>query len=211
MPVPVSGNLTIASVAANVYHTCVVTTGGVAHCWGRNGNGELGNGTTTDSNTPMTVAGGLSFSMVAGGGQDHTCGLTGAGAAYCWGYNGAGTLGDGTYENSSVPVAVAGGHSFASLDAGGAHNCALTAAGTGYCWGFNLSGQTGDGTGNSTNVPTLISTGLSFINVNAGLQHTCAVATGGQGYCWGYNNDGELGDGTNAGSNVPVAISKVDL
>ena len=76
----------------------------------------------------------------------HTCGFTTAGAAYCWGFNIYGALGDGTTTDRSSPELVAGGVSFAAVSAGDGHTCGVTAAGAAYCWGDNSSGQLGDGT-----------------------------------------------------------------
>ena len=104
-----------------------------------------------DSTAPRTPA---PLRTLAAGGA-HTCGLTSAGAAYCWGDNIYGQLGDGSTTNSPVLVAVSGGLSFRALAAGGAHTCGLTSAGAAYCWGYNIYGQLGDGstTGSSTRSP----------------------------------------------------------
>ena len=81
-------------------------------------------------------------------GDSHTCGLTARGAAYCWGYNEDGQLGDGTTADSGTdgPQAVIGGLRFASIQTGSYHTCGLTARGAAYCWGFNAYGELGDGT-----------------------------------------------------------------
>jgi alpha-tubulin suppressor-like RCC1 family protein len=94
----------------------------------------------------VAVSGGLAFQALSAG-DYHTCGLTTSGAAYCWGLNVSGQLGDGTTANRASPVAVSGGLVFQALRAGRYHTCGLTASGAGYCWGDNSSGQLGDGTG----------------------------------------------------------------
>lgn len=92
-------------------HSCGLAASGAAYCWGLNQNGQLGDGTTTDRASPVAVVGGVTFAALAtGGGYGlHSCGLTASGAAYCWGSNSSGQLGDGTTTDRSSPVAVAGG------------------------------------------------------------------------------------------------------
>ena len=97
-----------ARFSAGSAHTCGLTTGGAAYCWGSNGYGQLGDGTSGNRTSPVAVAGGLTFQALSAG-QSHTCGLTAGGAAYCWGANSLGQLGDGTSSNRTSPVAVAGG------------------------------------------------------------------------------------------------------
>ena len=100
-------DLVFASVSAGFLHTCGVTTGGTAHCWGWNVFAQLGNGNTTSKVTPVPVAGGLTFAPVNAAWK-HTCGLTTSGTAYCWGDNHRGQLGDGTTTGSFIPVRVSG-------------------------------------------------------------------------------------------------------
>ncbi len=126
-------------------HTCAVTTGDRAFCWGNGHYGQIGNGKAHLSFWPMAVAGGLSFERVTAG-AFHTCGETTLNQAYCWGNNGNGNLGDGTRIDRLTPVAVIGGLHFTQVSAGGFHSCGRTAGGVAYCWGRNLYGQLGDGT-----------------------------------------------------------------
>ncbi len=90
------------------FGTLVSTTGGDGYCWGANTNGQLGNGTTTPSPTPTPIAGGLGFATVSAFGSWHSCGLSSAGVAYCWGYNGWGQVGDGTTFDAHAPGRVLG-------------------------------------------------------------------------------------------------------
>jgi alpha-tubulin suppressor-like RCC1 family protein len=76
----------------------------------------------------------------------HSCALTGNGDAYCWGRNSYGQLGDATTLDRTTPVKVAGGLTFATIQANGAHTCGTTTSGATYCWGNNSDGQVGDGT-----------------------------------------------------------------
>lgn len=107
VPVAVSGGHTFAMLTVGNRHNCGVTTSGVAFCWGDNSEGHLGNGSTTAvSDTPVAVSGGLTFTIISAG-RFHSCGVVTGGAAYCWGNNFAGMLGDGTnVARSLVPVPV---------------------------------------------------------------------------------------------------------
>jgi alpha-tubulin suppressor-like RCC1 family protein len=200
----------IASINTGGNATCGVTTSGVAYCWGNNSLGQLGNGTTTNSTTPIKVAGGLTFSSVSAGSlQYYACGLATTGAAYCWGYNDYGQLGTGNLTNSTRPVAVTGNLTFTALSAGGGGQaCGLVSGGAAYCWGYNGSGQLGSGAGAYSGTPLPVSGGLTFATISAGENgSTCGVTTGGAAYCWGNNVDGELGIGTTVNSGTPVAVS----
>src|SRR5437870_9365167 len=108
-PVPVAPGVSFAAVTGGAAHTCGLTTGlsAAAYCWGGNGSGQLGDGTKTNQLTPVLVQApaGVSFAAVTAGAA-HTCGVTAAGAAYCWGDNGFGQLGDGTTTSQSSPVLV---------------------------------------------------------------------------------------------------------
>jgi alpha-tubulin suppressor-like RCC1 family protein/uncharacterized protein YjdB len=161
-PAAVAGGLAFASVSAGAVHSCGVTTGGAAYCWGRNYSGDLGTGSATGpqscsgyacSTVPAAVVGWLVFASVSAGGA-HSCGIASHGAVYCWGNNASGQLGTGAWSGPEVcdgygcstrPVAVAGGLRFAAVSAGAGHTCGLTADGVAYCWGDNRFGQLGTG------------------------------------------------------------------
>jgi len=123
--------------------------------------------------------------VVPGGG--HTCGLTPAGAAYCWGFNDHGQLGTGSPSNgpTPAPAPVSGGLVFASVSTGWTHSCALTPSGTAYCWGRNEWGNLGDATLASSATPVPVAGGLVFASVSVGAFGTCAITAGGAAYCWG--------------------------
>ena len=108
---------------------------------------------------PVAVSGGLTFRSIAVGGV-HTCGLTTSGAAYCWGWNERGSLGDGTNTNRSVPTAVAKSIVFAQLDARANLSCGRTVAGAIYCWGNNAFGQIGAGLGSVLDVNSPVGIGV---------------------------------------------------
>src|SRR6266550_400988 len=209
-PVAVGGGHTFASLSGGYGHVCAVTSSGAAYCWGNNYRGQLGDGTTTSSLVPVAVTGGLTFASMSGGWYSaygsFTCGLTTSGAAYCWGVNFAGQLGNSSTTERHVPVLVAGGLMFASISAGSDHTCGVTTSGAAYCWGSN-SGQLGDGTTIERHSPVAVQGGLTFASVSSAGGHTCGVTTTSLAYCWGSNQAGALGNGTITDSSVPVKVA----
>jgi len=144
---------------------------------------------------PEPPAGALQFAAVTSG-YFHSCGLTPAGLAYCWGGNTWGTLGDGSLTASRRPVAVAGGHRFASIESGAGHTCGVTEAGQVYCWGLNDEGQAGsDWVDRGIEEPVRLSGSQFWVQVSAGHDHSCGRTNDGQVWCWGDNITGHLGSG----------------
>ncbi|MFL5492819.1 MAG: RCC1 domain-containing protein [Gemmatimonadales bacterium] len=212
-PTLVAGNLTFSSIATGSGggdHTCGLAADSV-YCWGSNGRGQLGNGTTTPRKVPTLVAGDIAFSGVTVGG-DHTCAWTAAHQAYCWGDNHAGQVGDGTTADRHQPVASTHGMRLRSMRAGTFHTCADSLNGRLYCWGANGEGQLGDGSTIDRPAPTPAATSLRFKSISMGGLHGCGLIRGGSAsvdglaYCTGQNQDGRLGDGSLIGrdSLVPV-------
>ncbi|HKT04598.1 MAG TPA: fibronectin type III domain-containing protein, partial [Rugosimonospora sp.] len=214
VPVDTSGVLSgvvLRQVAAGANHTCALSTSGGAYCWGDNSHGQLGDGTTSERDTPVAVdtsgvLEGVRLADISAGG-DHTCAVSTAGAAFCWGDNGHGQLGDGTTDERDSPVAVDTGVQLGALAAGGSHTCAVSAAGLVFCWGDNGHGQLGDGSTTDRDRPVAADTSAVFAAVAAGGRHTCAVSTGGAAFCWGDNGHGQLGDGTTSERDSPVAVT----
>jgi alpha-tubulin suppressor-like RCC1 family protein len=159
VPVLVAGAHDFTSVSAASSHTCgVLATSdpGDAYCWGVNYSGQLGDGTTTHSNVPVLVLGGIDFVSVSTG-SDHSCGTSIANIGYCWGANWNGQLGNGTSGNQEdEPDQVSGGLSLTSIVVGSGHTCGITSADEVYCWGGNWDGQLGDGTTSGINEPVQI-------------------------------------------------------
>jgi alpha-tubulin suppressor-like RCC1 family protein len=145
----------VVTVSTADDRACVLDSTGAAYCWGENTDGELGNGSTVASLTPVAVdkSGVLAGKRLVRIETDnhHTCALDDAGAAYCWGLNSEGQLGDGSTTSSTTAVAVdmsalPGGTTFTDIRLGYRHTCAQTVNGRVYCWGSNSYGQLGDGT-----------------------------------------------------------------
>jgi alpha-tubulin suppressor-like RCC1 family protein len=224
-PAPVSG---YAFIVAGERHGCGFAKRGGADtsrarvplCWGLNGSGQLGNGTTDNKlvpdsvKMPAGVAGFDSTSLVAG--AAHTCALTPAGEAYCWGSNEFGQLGAGMpFTRDTVPRAVdmSEAVAFSRLYAGEYHTCGLTAQGEAFCWGRNDFGQLDGSVSNRVAVPKRVPGG-QFQNLALGERFTCGIRFGitprviafgslgdpGTVQCWGNNAFGQLGTGVFGGA-----------
>jgi alpha-tubulin suppressor-like RCC1 family protein len=138
-------------------------------------------------------------------GVSHACGLEPSGAAWCWGANEAGQLGDGSRTDRDDAVAVSTELRFSTLAAGLSHTCGLTGGGIPACWGRNVSGQVGDGSRADRLVPQPADTEVALRSLVAGWNHTCGLGGGGEAYCWGLNADGQLGDGSRLDRLRPTA------
>jgi hypothetical protein len=211
VPVAVTAPEPFASISAGARTTCALTSAGAAYCWGRNVAGMTGTGVTdTIVTTPLPVRGGISFRSIDVG-PDQVCGVSTTYEAYCWGSNGAGSLGDGTTTSSAVPTRVSGTQSW-SVVLAGTTACGITTEGEGYCWGANRYGEAGAAAGTqgctTTSLsicpaPVRISNSLTFTHIGSrGFPGnlSCGLATG-TAYCWGVK--GAAGET----SSVPVAVS----
>jgi alpha-tubulin suppressor-like RCC1 family protein len=185
---------------------------GAAWAWGLNNSGQLGNGTTTGSSTPVAVslASGTTVTAIAGG-ASHSLALTSNGQVLTWGYNFYGQLGNGTTTNSSTPVAVSlpSGTTVTAIASGYYHSMAVTSTGQVFAWGYNLYGQLGNGTTTNSSTPVAVSlaTGTTVTALAGGVSHSLALTSTGQVLAWGENTFGQLGNPTTAGSSIPVAVS----
>jgi alpha-tubulin suppressor-like RCC1 family protein len=199
-------SLTIDCWAAS--HSCALLADGTVRCWGLNWDGELGNGTTTQSLVPVQVSG-LSGvrAIAAGGGQ--TCAVLTGGTVQCWGYNGNGQLGNGGTLESTVPVPVGELMGTSAISAGYAHACAVLTDGTVRCWGANdyrvrcFIGCGLETLAADSLVPVPVSGLAGVAAISAGQGFTCAALTDGTVLCWGR---GPLGNGWTTDSLVPLPV-----
>ena len=193
------------TIALGYHHVCALAPDATASCWGLNGSGTLGDGTTTSRPTPTPVVGGLTFGQITAD-EFQTCAVTLTAVAYCWGLNLFGQLGNPSVGQSTSPLAVQTALAFHSLAAGDGHTCGLTPLGAAFCWGQNTSGQLGDGTTTNRATPVAVQGGLTFVQLTAGDLHTCGLTQPGQAYCWGLGT--QLGAGTApVDQPTPIAVA----
>jgi alpha-tubulin suppressor-like RCC1 family protein len=201
----------VTAVAGGFAHSLALTSSGAIVAWGKNYNGDLGTGTTTDSDVPLKVTLPVGTKVIAiAAGTDHNLAATSTGSALAWGLNNYGQLGNGGTGSSSVPVSVTlpAGTKVTAVAAGSLHSLAVTSTGGVLAWGYNLDGELGDGTRTSSDVPVKVKlpAGTKVVAVAAAGFTSLALTTTGAVLAWGYNKDGELGDGNLTSSDLPVKV-----
>jgi alpha-tubulin suppressor-like RCC1 family protein len=200
-----------ASVTLGLSDGCATRSDGTLWCWGYNGYGELGIGTTTSVSRPHQVAipASTGWTSVTAG-VYHTCATRSDATLWCWGYNGVGQLGTGTTTSQDQPqqVTTPAGTGWASVSAGGSTTCATRSDGTLWCWGFNNNGELGIGTTTSQDQPRQVTTPVAggWTSVTAGAQ-TCATRSDTTLWCWGWNGFGQLGIGTTTDQDQPQQVT----
>lgn len=204
----IGGITTWVDVAAGRRHVLGRTSAGVLYGWGFNGAGELGDGTTTEKSSPVTVVGGITNWTQMSAGQYHNLAITATGLLYTWGKGSYGRLGDGTTVNKSSPVTVLGGiTNWSWVSAGYAHSLAPTSTGILYGWGYNQSFRIGDGTNTVRSSPVTIIGGVTtWSKASAGYSSNLGLTTGGVLYAWGDNSVGQLGNNTTNFTSSPVTV-----
>ena len=186
-------------VALGSGHSAAITKDGSLYMWGRNDDGQLGDGTTTDRYTPIKIMENVAAVSL---GYYHSAAITKDGSLYMWGYNRKGQLANGSTTNRSTPVKMM--ENVAAVSLGCWHSAAITKDGSLYMWGYNGYGQLGNGTTNSLTRPQRVAANVQ--SVELGNNYTTAVSKDGGLYTWGDNRNGQLGNGTTIDSSSPIKI-----
>ncbi|MGD0881340.1 MAG: MBG domain-containing protein [Acidimicrobiales bacterium] len=212
-PVHLPSGVTATASAAGGDSSLAIGSDGNLYAWGDNASGQLGNGTTNNSSTPVVVdlPSGVHATAIAAGADDSIA-LGSDGNVYAWGDNTFDELGNNTSVSDSttpVKVSIPTGVTVTAIAAGQYHNLALTSAGAIYAWGYNNDGQLGDAKKTTPTTPVLVSlpTGVKAIAIAAGGYHSLAAASNGDVYAWGLNADGQLGTGTTTTETSPTVVS----
>ena len=211
------------------FENCFVDNDGKVYTWGKNDYGQLGNGTTTNSSMPICISD-TENSVLKGKNIKNistnrytVCAIDDNGKVYTWGDNERGQLGNGTKNDSSVPICISDtensvlkGKNIKNISANGYTVCAIDDNGKVYTWGRNNYGQLGNGTTTNSSMPICISDtensvlkGKNIKNISANGYTVCAIDDNGKVYTWGKNNYGQLGNGTTTNSSMPICISDV--
>ena len=211
-------------VSSGDSHTCALKYNGEVLCWGKGGDGRLGNADSANqnSNTPVqAIANDVEQIDV---GKYHSCALMGDGTVFCWGLGSHGQLGHNSYKSSNIPQIVKdmNGQRFLrdikQISGGGIHTCALKLNGKIFCWGNGDNGQLGNNLNSASKRPTLVVARSGAITpfkrgearvsekISVGNSYACAVKENKTVLCWGYGGNGQLGNGQNSQSRTSVVV-----
>ena len=197
-------------IGAGVSHNVVIRRDGTVWAWGANGNGELGNGQWTDTNTPVQVTGLSNIVALAAPADGYfTLALDSSGKVWSWGANGSGQLGrdDGLYEDENAAALVPGLSNIVAVAGGSGHAIALRSDGTVWAWGGNDYGDLGDGSGTERDYAAPVPGLTNVIGIASGDYHNFALCANGKVWGWGLNEIAELGIGNEDDQPLPVLVS----
>jgi alpha-tubulin suppressor-like RCC1 family protein len=208
-PVSVVGGFTDwCQVSAGGYHSLGLRTNGTAWAWGEGACGRLGDDSTINRSSPVSVVGGFTDWCQVSAGGAHSVGLRTNGTAWSWGCGSIGRLGDNSAIDRSSPVSVIGGFTdWCQVSAGGAHSVGLRTNGTLWAWGNGTIGRLGDNSTISRSSPVSVVGGFTdWCQVSAGGSHSLGVKTDGTAWAWGQSFNGNLGNGFNTNRSSPVSV-----
>ena len=214
-------NKSAVSISAGDYHMCAIINDGSIQCWGQGNSGQLGRSASLGVAKTPTSTGTLGSGKTAVSislGNTHSCAFLNDQSVKCWGNNGHGQLGIGSYTSSvHSPTTVSsfgGNRQATAISSGYQHTCAILDDGNTSCWGLNDYGQLGLNSTTSYRTPQIVDMSnlqSTFKSLSAGKMHTCGVLVSNQSACWGHNSGGNLGDGTTTIKKLPVYVENLSL
>jgi alpha-tubulin suppressor-like RCC1 family protein len=218
---------TVVELSLGEWHGCARLNDGTLRCWGSNASGQLGDGTTSNRNSPVKVSN-ISSAVGVAASWLHSCSLLSDGTAQCWGDNQDGELANSAYViGTPFPVGTTGLAGVRQIATGGQtyegshpppyaipkndgmHSCALIDRGVVYCWGYNQYGQLGTGDAVTRNAPALVTNLSNVSQLSLGGRSSCARLGDNKVLCWGSNGSGQLGNGSSTDSATPTAASTI--
>ena len=222
----IPNNVTITHLSVGYSHACVFGSDSRTYCWGKGSYGKLGNNSTSNALTPVTIhqgeiPAGVTLTQISAG-EGYTCALGSNSKVYCWGkgeYLGAGR--DSSFR-ALTPIAIHQGQipngvTVMRMVAGIYHTCVIGSNSKAYCWGAGYQGQLGNGLKNISSTPVAvrngeIPSGITISQIMMGIYNTCAIASDLKTYCWGRNFEGQLGNNTYGNdSATPVAVHSGEI
>ena len=209
VPAAVVGGFTDwVQMSPGKYSTLGLRANGTAWGWGRNNYGQLGDNSTTNRSSPVSVVGGFTDWIQISAGDNHSLAIRANGTAWGWGENNVGQLGDNSTTYRSSPVSVVGGFTdWIQISAGQEHSLAIRANGTAWGWGSSRFGRLGDNTTVSKRSPVAVVGGFTdWVQISAGTYHSLAIRANGTAWAWGRNGSGQLGDDSTADRTSPVSV-----
>lgn len=208
-PVKVTSISNINSVSTGYYHVLSSDTNGFVYSWGKNEDGQLGNGNNELQMAPVKLESISNIVSVRAGGM-HSLALSSDGSVFAWGFNYSGQLGNGLNEDSNIPVKVLDITNIKYIGAGEVHSLAIDNNGQVYSWGHNYYGQLGDGSKTNSNIPILVPNIQNAVSALGQNSHTLALLSDGRVLSWGASRYGQLGNGSSIDRLYPTLVPNID-
>ena len=206
--VPV-GLSAVTGVSIRNEHACVTLSDGTARCWGKNVDGQLGNGESGLAEAPLAVVATLGGVVRVATGSRASCALTSSGLIACWGANDKGQLAS-SGGASPTPTFLGALPDARGMSLGYDFGCAVQTSGVASCWGDGARGQLGTGAVVPAGSATPVALPLAdVIEVVAGETHACARTVTGEMFCWGANDLGQVTGTPGADVLAPTLVTAV--